>query len=524
MSGDRVPVALGVFSALTLASVTAEYVAPGSARLWLADGGWTAGALVAVIGVASATRRSAPRERLGWVLLLCGCAAWLLGQLFWDAYTATSFPLSPNPADVLWLALAVLSAAGLHRLCRGGAPSLDASLREVAPLIVAVSALVVALLIDDLRASPLSGAAQVTSLAYPILYVSAALVMLQAVLAGALDLRRNRGLAAVLGGLVFNAIGFILWAPQLLAATYVAGTNVVDALWSAAMVLIGVGAWSARPVTAVADADAVSRRRVGVLPALTFVLLAGVHTILSAEDGGADVPIDVALWIVGVTLIAHGSVLRRRQTALLAQLRTRERELRDANRLLNHANGKLSQESRRDALTGLGNRLGLDEDFAELAARARRYGEGYCVVLIDLDRFKGYNDDYGHQAGDRVLVQIGELLDETMRASERAYRYGGEELVLVLRDQDVDAGRSLVERQRAQLERLAVPHPANRPHGVVTLSAGVAAARRGETPEEVLRRADTALYEGKALGRNTVAVSDPVAAPKHASAVGFTNA
>ena len=290
------------------------------------------------------------------------------------------------------------------------------------------------------------------------------------------------------------------------------------------MVLIGVGAWSARPVSVVAEADAVRRRRVGVLPALTFLLLAAVQTVLSTKHGGADVAVDVALWTVGVTLIAHDSVLRRRQAALLAQLRTRERELRDANRLLNEANSKLSQESRRDALTGLGNRLRLDEDFAELAARARRYGEGYCVVLIDLDRFKDYNDDYGHQAGDRALVQIAELLDGAMRVGERAYRSGGEELVLVLPDQDVDAGRALVERQRAQLQRVALPHPANKPHGVVTFSAGVAAARPGETPEEALRRADTALYESKALGRNRVAVADPVAAARHAAAVGFTNA
>ena len=132
--------------------------------------------------------------------------------------------------------------------------------------------------------------------------------------------------------------------------------------------------------------------------------------------------------------------------------------------------------------------------------------------------------DYGHQAGDRVLVQIAELLDETMRVGERAYRYGGEELLLVLRDQDVDAGRSIVERQRIQLQLVALPHPANTPHGVVTLSAGVAAAQPGETPEEVLRRADRALYESKALGRNRVAVSDPVAAPRQAAAARLTNA
>ena len=160
----------------------------------------------------------------------------------------------------------------------------------------------------------------------------------------------------------------------------------------------------------------------------------------------------------------------------------------------------------------------MREDFADLAARAKRYGHGYCLVLIDLDHFKDYNDDHGHQAGDLVLAQIADRLNETMRESDRAYRYGGEELLLILRDQGLDAGRALAERHRARAQRAALPHSLNTPHGVVTLSAGVAAAQPGETPEQVLRRADEALYEAKALGRNRIAVADPATAPSHPAA------
>jgi diguanylate cyclase (GGDEF)-like protein len=158
---------------------------------------------------------------------------------------------------------------------------------------------------------------------------------------------------------------------------------------------------------------------------------------------------------------------------------------------------------------------GTGHHLADLAARAKRYGQGYCLVLIDLDHFKDYNDEHGHQAGDGVLAQIAGLLSQTVREEDRAYRYGGEELLLVLRDQDLDAGRALAERHRAQVQRAALPHSFNAPHGVVTLSAGVAAAHPGETPEQVLRRADKALYEAKALGRNRIAVTDPDRAASH---------
>ena len=81
-----------------------------------------------------------------------------------------------------------------------------------------------------------------------------------------------------------------------------------------------------------------------------------------------------------------------------------------------------------------------------------RLNSGYCVVLIDLDRFKDYNDSQGHQGGDRVLELIGGILIENTRATERAYRYGGEELLVLLPDEDDEEGRVLAERLRPKCE------------------------------------------------------------------------
>jgi diguanylate cyclase (GGDEF)-like protein len=495
-----VGVVLGVLTALALAGGIAEYVAPAGHRQWLADAGWTCGALIAVVGVASATVRSARRDRAGWSMLLAACLSYLVAQAFWDLGGLTSIP-----AQVCWLGFAVMGAAGIHRLGLGAWGSRLVSWLEIAPLIAAVCALMTGVLWADVQASSAAGIAIVTAFAGPVVYGAAVLVMLQSVLCGALDVRRNRGIAAVMAGVFLEAVAYVLWCPELLAQTYTVGTGPADALWSAGLVLVGIGAWAARPPVAVADASTFSRRRGGTLPALSFVILLGVEAVFVAADkpAGPTLALIAGALVVGATGFVRLMVLRREQAALLAQLRERERELQEAN-------DRLSAESRRDSLTGLGNRLLLREHFVELAARAERRGEGYCIVLIDLDAFKAYNDVLGHQAGDDALRQVAAHLREHARAEDRLYRYGGEELLLVLPEQDLDAGHAVAERHRANIELAAMPHPRNPPAGVVTFSGGVAAAQTGESPGQVLHRADKALYEAKARGRNQVVAAEPV--------------
>ena len=245
--------------------------------------------------------------------------------------------------------------------------------------------------------------------------------------------------------------------------------------------------------------------RGGVLPGATFGVLAAAQAglLLTGAPRGPVLALTFGMTIVGGSLLARGMVLRREQESLYGRVRERERELQVLNE-------RLGEESRRDPLTGLGNRLRLAEDIVEIDARAARYEHGYCLVLCDLDRFKAYNDRMGHQAGDDVLRQVARLLERNARAGDRIYRYGGEELLLLLPEQDEEAGRTAAEHHRAALQAAALPHPMNTPD-VVTFSAGVAAAGLFETPEDVLRRADRALYDAKANGRNRVCIADPVA-------------
>lgn len=489
-------------SALALALIAAAYVVAPGAKLGVANASWTIAGVVAALGSATAWRRAARRDRGAWAAMFGAAVIWLLGQALWDLYAATTFPTSPNLADLLWLAFPAFAAAGVYRIgrtaCRG---HLLVSL-ELAPLVVAALAVIVALLWEHLHHTALSVPGIVTSFAYPLFYVCAALVMLQTVLAGAIDVRRNAGMAAVLAGLLIEAVAFILWAPMLFDGTYMAGTHAIDALWTVGMLMLGIGAWRADSAVAVPHFEEVTRRRAGVLPALAFVVVSGTQItyVLLGADRAPRLALALGLATVGATLIVRAALLRRQQGELFARLEERERELHEAN-------ARLARESRVDPLTGVGNRLRLREDFADLFSRAHRYGQGYCLVLCDLDRFKAYNDALGHQAGDDVLRRVAAILEGGTREGDHIYRYGGEELLLILPEQEIDAGHLVAERHRAAVEAAGAPHPANAPAGVVTLSAGVAVARPGEHPDDVLRRADRALYEAKHLGRNRVTVS-----------------
>jgi diguanylate cyclase (GGDEF)-like protein len=163
-----------------------------------------------------------------------------------------------------------------------------------------------------------------------------------------------------------------------------------------------------------------------------------------------------------------------------------------------------------DPLTRLGNRRSLEEDLKVLHARSQRYGHRYCLAICDVDRFKAYNDTYGHQAGDEALGAVAATMAKEVRAGDGVYRYGGEEFLLLLPEQTLETALVAVERVRAAVEQLAIPHAAG-PGGVLTLSAGISAFDPGEattTTEELLKLADIALYQAKSAGRNRVALAD----------------
>jgi diguanylate cyclase (GGDEF)-like protein len=172
--------------------------------------------------------------------------------------------------------------------------------------------------------------------------------------------------------------------------------------------------------------------------------------------------------------------------------------------------------ARLDPLTGLGNRLRMNEDLEFCRSRRDRYHHTFGVALFDIDHFKTLNDAAGHLAGDQALRQVASVVRRELRADDMAYRYGGEELLLVL-PAGVRRVAAAAERIRKAVETAAIAHPGRPgPGTVVTLSAGVAAAE-GDV-DAFLQRADAALYRAKSEGRNRVVVADQFISPRQLAA------
>jgi diguanylate cyclase (GGDEF)-like protein/PAS domain S-box-containing protein len=160
---------------------------------------------------------------------------------------------------------------------------------------------------------------------------------------------------------------------------------------------------------------------------------------------------------------------------------------------------KLERLALTDELTGLANRRAWQQSLERELARARRHGEPLCVAMLDLDHFKRFNDAHGHQAGDRLLREIAQTWRSQLRASDILARYGGEEFALVSPAWPLKAATAVLARVRAAT-----------PKGQ-TCSAGLAVFSGSESAEELVARADAALYEAKAQGRDRTIVADAVA-------------
>jgi diguanylate cyclase (GGDEF)-like protein len=167
-------------------------------------------------------------------------------------------------------------------------------------------------------------------------------------------------------------------------------------------------------------------------------------------------------------------------------------------------NARTAEQATQDALTALPNRRRLEIDVEREWDRARRYDRPLSLCMLDLDHFKAINDTAGHVVGDAWLRQVGAILRDTLRDTDTAYRYGGEEFLLLLPESDATAAAAVAERLRQAIELAA--GPASWPN--VTASFGVASQQPGMAGvPELVAAADEALYAAKRGGRNRVAVA-----------------
>lgn len=174
-------------------------------------------------------------------------------------------------------------------------------------------------------------------------------------------------------------------------------------------------------------------------------------------------------------------------------------KIRDLKRYYNQKRDSLSDMAFRDQLTGLFNRRYFDQKLKEEIDRSARYGRPLSLVMGDIDKFKSYNDDFGHQKGDEVLRSVADLLKGSCRTSDIAARYGGEEMVLILPETDSDGAFLVAEKARKAIEARAGDIAGRK----VTISMGIASFGPGtDGPAELIAAADKALYKAKEEGRN----------------------
>jgi len=310
-----------------------------------------------------------------------------------------------------------------------------------------------------------------------------------------------------------SALGTVIGLVPLIAYLYGAdmehgfGALVPMAAHTAlSFVMLGVGlliAPGTQAIKLVSRADQGGRIVRRFFPAIVItIVLLGYLRLEGQHAGWYETEMGAAL-MVASTIVALAALLwwnaalisgaDQRRLAIEAALQLSESALRAANEAL-------ALQVRTDALTGVRNRRALDEELARAIQNAHRYdSEIFSVLMIDVDYFKKYNDTFGHLAGDEVLRLVAQLLQKTCRVTDIVGRFGGEEFAVVLPHTAEDGARLIAERLRAAVESHDWPHAS------ITVSVGIATASPTTADaEEILRKADSALYLAKQNGRNRV--------------------
>ena len=165
---------------------------------------------------------------------------------------------------------------------------------------------------------------------------------------------------------------------------------------------------------------------------------------------------------------------------------------------------RLKHDAFHDTLTGLQNRRSFLDSMAKELQRAERYRSDFSLILLDVDHFKKVNDAYGHDGGDIVLKHIAQILETNVRSADSAFRYGGEEFCVLLPETDAGMAEVVARRVRDKIRQTVIELGAGKRLSV-TCSAGLANFEKGLDADTMIRRADSAMYHAKKLGRNRVA-------------------
>jgi diguanylate cyclase (GGDEF)-like protein len=440
--------------------------------------------LAGAAGIAFAGARHTREDRRAWICMALAIASMAVGQLVWVlAYRNLPEPPFPSVSDVFWTLPYLLYYAGVVLLIRRRVRRfLKSWWLDGLIAVLAVSALATALIFEPLRA--LTGgdpAAVAVALAYPV-----ADIVLIAVLAAVFAMtgwRPGRTWTVLAIGLLLNSAADVAYTWQSSAGTYTEGTP-IDALWVITAFTVAAAPWQSRP--------SATRMRLQGWRAIAAPL--GFGTLMLALLA-SDYLRELGPVAGGLAIAALAAVLLRTGLTFRENL-----QLNDSRRL-----------AATDDLTGLANRRGFyaRADAALAAAHAQHLPT--ALMLLDLDRFKEFNDTLGHQAGDELLSRFAERLAIAVPDAQTLCRLGGDEFVLLL-----PAGAGAPEALEAA-DRLTVvldePVVLDGLLAHVSASIGIAVSpEHGCERSDLLRRADVAMYRAKTHGSG-VEIYDPTDDP-----------
>jgi diguanylate cyclase (GGDEF)-like protein/putative nucleotidyltransferase with HDIG domain len=418
-----------------------------------------AGALCIARAVASSA------DRLAWACIGAGVLAWTAGDLYWVAALAdVADPPYPSLADAGWIAFYPLVYAGLVLLFRARMRDVRVSLwldgLTGAFAVAAVgTSVVLGAVLETIGGSPLAVA---VNLAYPL--ADTLLLGLLVAMLAMVGWRATRSVALIGAGLAVFALVDSVYVYEIATETYRVG-NLVDLGWPLGTALLGFAAWQPER----SRSRAAGRPVVTLLPPIVFGSIALALEIYDHFD---------RLNLVALVLAsaALAGVILRLGLTFGENLRILERR---------------SREALSDALTGLPNRRRLLDDLRDRLES----GAPGALVVADLDGFKGYNDTFGHLAGDALLHRLAARLDDAVRRAGTAYRMGGDEFCVLFDDAADPAGLSA---------RVAAGLSESGERFAIVASCGLALLPdEAATPEEALRLADDRMYGAKRSGRSS---------------------
>ena len=452
--------------------------------------------LIAAPFAVLAARRTTGRLRSSWWLLAAACAAWGLGQAVWTWFEVVLDEPVPYPgwADVGYLGCVPLLLAGvlvfpstsLRRV--GRARAVVDGLITMSALLFASYGTFLGVVYTTSEGGFLERAIAVT---YPVADVVTVSVVL-AVLARRAD-RLAGPLPIVAGGLVALAVSDSAFAYLTAKGTY-GSDPLSDIGWPLGFALIAYAASISEPLAEDLAARPIASRLSVALPYLPVVPAIGVFTARSVSGDG----FGPLLGLTGSTLVLLFVV---RQVLTLAENRALTVDLGRTVSDLRTREGELEFQAFHDPLTGLANRA-LFRDRLEHALQ-QRWDAPVSVLFVDLDDFKTVNDSLGHDAGDRLLVSVGERLRACVRPGDTVARLGGDEFAILLEGQQAETDGSLLAQR--VLAALEVPFTLAGRDLRVGASLGLAAGLYS-SGESVLQDADLAMYAAKANGKARVEV------------------